>query len=250
MQDRYGCPRCRHYQWESEWWRKDGEDDPYLECGGCGNTQVSLDMLLPVIWFYGTSTPYFEFSNFYTRMQWVEGAMFRTNEHWFQSMKSLKPEEQAHVRGASSPALAKKWGRNVHLQAGWGKAREVGKNRDYIMFQGLWAKVTSVLHIGTLLLFTGDLEIRERSPRDHYWGGAHPVDVNRLGALLMAARFALAVLRGCEPCYVPIEKLRRLTSGDPCGHAHCARSVVDPPFPPCPRCGRTSIIGEAYVVVS
>jgi ribA/ribD-fused uncharacterized protein len=243
LQNRYGCPKCRQYFWERNWNKRTGG---LWGCPGCyGPSDPSA--LLPVIWFYGTTTPYYEFSNFHTRTQFVEGHIFRSTEHWFQSMKSLKPEEQAHVRNASSPALAKKRGRSVHLQVGWGTGQEVGKMRDYIMFQGLWAKAVSSPAIGSLLLFTGDLEIRERSPSDRYWGGAHQGDVNRLGALWMAVRLSLAALRDQEPRYVPVDELRYLRSGVSCGNEGCYDTVTLPAPPPCPNCGRTSIIGNAYV---
>ncbi|MBN1802376.1 MAG: NADAR family protein [Candidatus Lokiarchaeota archaeon] len=104
-------------------------------------------------------------SNFYSSPFSIRGIEYKTVEHWFQSQKSTKSEEQTHVINASTPGEAKKRGRQVNLRTDW------NETRLSIMEEGLRAKFNQNPNIRELLIKTGDQELQEGNRwGDTFWG--------------------------------------------------------------------------------
>ena len=63
----------------------------------------------------------FKFSNFYEFRPAVkvEGLVYRTPEHLYQSRKAVKLSDRKRIADASSPAEAKKIGNHVQMRKGW-----------------------------------------------------------------------------------------------------------------------------------
>lgn len=58
-------------------------------------------------------------SNFWYCEVEIDGKKYRTVEHGFQAMKTLDLEERKQIRLCSTPALAKRLGRQVVLREDW-----------------------------------------------------------------------------------------------------------------------------------
>ena len=62
-------------------------------------------------------------SNFHPHPVRLDDETYPTNEHAFQAMKTLDPEERRKVRDALNPAAAKRLGKKVTLREGWDELR-------------------------------------------------------------------------------------------------------------------------------
>jgi len=131
------------------------------------------------IYFYSRRKKYFEFSNFYIAPIKIDGKIYMTVEHYFQSMKALDEKEREKIRKAPTPKEAKILGRRVKLRPDWEKIKE------RIMYKALMAKFTQHQDLKELLLSTGNAKLHEDSPYDKYWGVKGK---DRLGILLMKVR--------------------------------------------------------------
>ena len=127
-------------------------------------------------------------SNFWTCPIEFEGIVYPTNEHFFQAMKTLDPEERVAIAAAPTPGIAKRMGRNVKLRKDWESIKED------IMLQGLRLKFANP-QMGIQLLLTQDQELVEGNWwHDNTWGNCscehcHVIHVrNLLGKLLMKVR--------------------------------------------------------------
>lgn len=136
------------------------------------------------------SAPHGCFSNFSKHGFVLDGKDWRTAEHYFQSMKFVGTAHEEEVRAAPDPMTAKNRGgdRTRPLRADWEAVK------DDIMRRAVRAKFTQHPDIRAVLLATGEEELIENAPRDHYWGcGADGSGKNMLGQILMEVR---AELRG------------------------------------------------------
>lgn len=114
------------------------------------------------------------------------GEHWDTNEHFYQAMKSLDPEEQRYVRIAPGPGGAKRRGRQITIQEGWDEYL-----KEYYMRLGLWFKFQDPT-ARQLLLDTGHRYLEETNTwGDVYWGRVDGVGLNRLGYMLMDLRHIL-----------------------------------------------------------
>lgn len=163
-----------------------------------------------MIRFYRANDVFGEFSNFYPSAITVDGMVYDTVEHLYQTSKFTDPEYRAIVRESSTPNKAFilgnlrtgaggfKWrtelntliahhrGRGVTIRRDWNEVRES------VMRMGLREKFTRHKVLKDLLLSTGDKRLVEDSPRDPYWGvGKDGRGLNRLGELLMELRASL-----------------------------------------------------------
>lgn len=129
--------------------------------------------------FYSRSEQFFELSNFYFAGFQVDGVWWKTVEHYFQAMKSTNEDDRELVRNCPTPLLAKKIGRKIKLRSDWEQIK------DGVMLRGLKEKFKQNVSLKMLLLSTGTLTLKERSPDDMYWGYKGR---NRLGELLMVVR--------------------------------------------------------------
>ena len=139
-------------------------------------------------------------SNFYESEFEYEGITYPTNEHFFQAMKSLDPDERKAIANALTPDKAKWMGRRVVLRPDW---EEVKVD---IMREGLYRKFADE-QLADWLLETGDEILVEGNYwHDNFYGscfckkcsakrGGKPGE-NMLGKLLMEVRSAIKEERG------------------------------------------------------
>lgn len=132
---------------------------------------------------------YYFLSNFSKDGFKVDGFYYKTNEHYFQAMKTLDPKERQKVRSAQSPSQSKKIGRRVTLRDNWDDLRVVA------MYNGLKAKFKQNDHARKKLLATGDsILVEGNNWHDNTWGScncrrcSNKEGRNLLGKLLMIVR--------------------------------------------------------------
>ena len=127
-------------------------------------------------------------SNFFYAPFVYEDNIYPTNEHFFQAMKTLDPEERRKIAEAKTPGVAKRLGRKVQLREDWEDIK-----LD-IMRLGLSLKFHAHMHLIEKLIDTGDADLIEGNTwHDNYWGiclcpKCRGVGLNNLGRLLMETR--------------------------------------------------------------
>ena len=123
------------------------------------------------------------FSNYYPSTMIIDDISYKTNEHYFQSLKSLIPEKQEKIRNAKSPNEAKLLGRKTDLRPDWESVK------DEIMLKGCMHKFEQNKKQRKVLLGTGDLMLVEHTVNDKYWGDAGDgTGKNMLGKILVKVR--------------------------------------------------------------
>ena len=139
------------------------------------------------IGFYSRDEKYGWLSNFYRCIQFVDGKLYPTNEHYYQAMKARGENFQEWIRLCPVPYHAMLSGRRLRV----GKPGELRPDWENVklayMERGLRAKFQDQL-LRLKLLQTGDAHLFENSLTDSYWGGALPKSKNHLGNLLMKIR--------------------------------------------------------------
>lgn len=111
-----------------------------------------------------------------------------SQEHFFQSAKSLNVEDRARIMRAPTPGEAKRIGRTVVLRPDWDEVKET------VMLEGLRTKFYGDDTLADMLIATGDEPLVEFNTwGDFYWGvgTASGEGLNRLGELLMQVRAEL-----------------------------------------------------------
>ena len=142
------------------------------------------------ICFYRSSEkPYGAFSNLYRRQITFEGQSFATSEHAYQAGKARKPEVQAWLMAAPSPALLAMAAHGLYywdITPGWSRIKFDRMRRV------LQAKFTQHLDLRDLLLSTGNARLVESAtvdnPVNRLWGEVSGVGKNMLGVMLMELR--------------------------------------------------------------
>lgn len=120
-----------------------------------------------MIKFYKVNDEYGCFSNFSKHSFVINGIVYKTSEHYFQSKKfegSIFEKETILVK---TPMEAANLGhdRSKPLREDW----ENVKNK--IMYDAVFAKFKSNKDIKNILISTGDEVIIEATKEDYYWGG-------------------------------------------------------------------------------
>lgn len=141
------------------------------------------------ILFFIREEPYGFLSNFERTPFKVDGKIYPTNEHYYQSQKPTDEWIQEWIRYAPNATLAMVMGRQLehndllkkYMKPDW----ESGKLE--VMLKGLRHKF-SVSFLGVQLLRTGDAVIHENNPDDPYWGLGNGTGESWLGKLLMQIR--------------------------------------------------------------
>lgn len=147
------------------------------------------------IYFFTKNDPYFELSNFYPQGFEEDGVYWPSVEQYFQAQKFPDADQTAHrerIRTCGSPKRAKALGRDPRcaLRTDWESVKES------VMLHALRRKFAHP-KLRAVLVGTGDRQLVENSPHDHYWGcGRDGTGRNRLGALLMAVRGELQAATG------------------------------------------------------
>ncbi len=137
------------------------------------------------ILFYIREEPYGWLSNFERTPFEVDGKIYPTNEHYYQSQKAIDSEVRAWIRNAPNPYLAMKAGRSLRRQefrTDWDSVKA------FYMLRGLRAKFVLNPELLKKLLATGNATLHEDSPTDMFWGIKGK---DMLGKLLMKVRAEL-----------------------------------------------------------
>lgn len=145
------------------------------------------------IYFYGRAEPYYEFSNFAPFGLEMDGAWWRTVEHYFQAQKFEDAEYREKIRRSNRARDAKMLGssRSVELRSDWDAVK------DGVMYDAVSKKFATHGELRDLLLSTGDEVIVENAPSDYYWGcGQDGTGRNMLGKILMRVRDEMAQTAG------------------------------------------------------
>lgn len=138
-----------------------------------------------IIKFWGNTGYYGYMSNFFFSPTVIDGVLYHTNEHFFQSKKFEGTKYEQYIIKLTTPAQTAKEGkrRDFPLRSDWESVKEE------IMLKGLREKFKQNIQIQMKLIGTGDAQLIEDSPYDYYWGiGAKGTGRNRLGILLMQLR--------------------------------------------------------------
>jgi ribA/ribD-fused uncharacterized protein len=133
------------------------------------------------IYFYSRKDEYGWMSNFERSPQFVEWKWYKTNEHYYQSIKAVDKHIAKWIADAPNPYLAMKAGRSL-------RPEEFSDNWEDIkvdvMLNGLRAKFKNPT-LREKLLNTGDAILHEDSATDMFWGVKGQ---DMLGKLLMKVR--------------------------------------------------------------
>lgn len=139
------------------------------------------------IGFYNRDEKYGWLSNFHRCEMFVDGVLYPTNEHYYQSQKASGEEFKRWIRLAPNPYHAMKAGRTLRA----GKPGELKEKWDDIkldiMLKGLRTKFTNPI-LRKRLLDTKDAFLFEDSPNDIFWGMVNGKGENNLGMLIMFVR--------------------------------------------------------------
>jgi ribA/ribD-fused uncharacterized protein len=144
--------------------------------------------MVKVINFYRTGDEYGCFSNFSAHPVEIRGRLWPTSEHFFQAQKFAGTEHEEAIRGAKSPMIAARMGRNRSkpIRPDWEQVK------DDLMREAVLAKFSQHPDLREILLATGDALIVEHTENDSYWGdGGDGSGVNMLGRILVEVRAAL-----------------------------------------------------------
>jgi N-glycosidase YbiA len=115
----------------------------------------------------------------------MDGKLWPTSEHYFQSQKFKDVEHQERIRKAKSPMIAARMGRDRKkpLRRDWESVKVA------IMREVVRAKFNQHDDIRQILLSTGNSKIVEHTENDSYWGdGGNGSGKNMLGRILMEIR--------------------------------------------------------------
>lgn len=138
--------------------------------------------------FYSVTAEYGELSNFAPYPITLKGKRWPTSEHYFQAQKFASKRDQEEVRGANTPMIAARMGRDRKrkLRRDWERVK-IG-----VMREAVEAKFRQHDDLRALLLATGDAKLVEHTDNDDFWGdGGDGSGRNELGRILMAVREAL-----------------------------------------------------------
>ncbi|GHU54777.1 hypothetical protein FACS189442_1470 [Spirochaetia bacterium] len=143
---------------------------------------------MKTIKFYHEFEEYGFLSNYYSVDILIDGIIYKSSEHYYQSQKTLDPEQERLIINAETPEEAKKRGNSPDLvrRPDWDTRKVIAMRR------ALEAKFTQNPELREQLLETADAVLIENSEVDYYWGiGADGSGKSMLGKLLMERRTEL-----------------------------------------------------------
>ena len=146
--------------------------------------------LLKEIRFYDTYGKYGEFTNFYPCLTLIDGATWRTTEHYFQAQKFIGTPYVEYIKSLKTAREVFQFSREQRvkqwIRCDWHRVKEG------VMKKALLHKFSQNKRLQKLLLDTGDNILVEHTENDSYWGdGGDGSGKNRLGILLMEVRGTL-----------------------------------------------------------
>ena len=139
-----------------------------------------------IIEFNSKTEFYSEFSNFHVSPFVMDGKIYQTVEHYFQSEKFPNDSVlQEAIRTAPTPAKAKRLGKtkSIHFRSDWANFR------NEAMLKGERAKFEQNAKLMDLLKSTKGYELREKAFWDGFWGmGRNGKGLNKMGKILQLIR--------------------------------------------------------------
>lgn len=137
------------------------------------------------ILFYSRRLRYGFLSNMYLCRIRIDGQIYKSVEHYYQSRKAMRSEVRGWICAAPIAYFAFSAGRALRkkdMVGGWQKKRLM------VMKKALYAKFTQNKDLKEKLLKTGDAVLHEDSPTDMFWGMRGK---DNLGKMLMKLRSQL-----------------------------------------------------------
>lgn len=140
--------------------------------------------MLPIDGIFGFNGEYRFLSNFYPSMVRFDGDDYPTVEHAYQAAKTFNPHEREYVRTRSTPAAAKRAGKEFfRMRPDWDDVKV------QIMESLLRHKFVGYHDLSRKLYKTEDKYIEETNTwGDTFWGVCNGKGQNVLGNLLMKVR--------------------------------------------------------------
>jgi len=136
--------------------------------------------------FFCRMSEYSWLSNYYKCEQVVDGRIYPSNEHYYQSQKANTKEKEDWILSAKYPHEARQRGKSLlpsEKKANW---KEIKVD---VMLKGLRAKFKNP-ELRAKLISTGDAILHEDSPTDMFWGKKGK---DMLGKLIMKVRSEILI---------------------------------------------------------
>lgn len=115
----------------------------------------------------------------------LDGYEWPSVEHYYQAMKFGDVEYARSIRDASTPAEAAKLGKSKKHQ----RRKDWDKVKVTYMTRATYIKCRTHPDVAQTLLDTGDIEIKEVSQYDYFWGSGRDLrGDNAFGQMLMGVR--------------------------------------------------------------
>jgi ribA/ribD-fused uncharacterized protein len=115
----------------------------------------------------------------------LDGFEWPSVEHYYQAMKFDDAEYREQIRQAVHPADASKLGKSKKYP----KRKDWKKNSVTYMTRGTYIKCRTHPEVAQVLLDSGDIEIKEVSQYDYFWGSGRDLrGKNSYGKMLMGVR--------------------------------------------------------------
>ncbi|WP_373091750.1 NADAR family protein [Zhongshania sp.] len=115
----------------------------------------------------------------------LDGFEWPSVEHYYQAMKFDDAEYREQIRLAAHPADAAKLGKSKRHQ----RRRDWKKNSITYMTRATYIKARTYPEIAQMLLDSGDMEIKDLSQYDYFWGSGRDLrGENAFGKMLMGVR--------------------------------------------------------------
>jgi N-glycosidase YbiA len=133
--------------------------------------------------------PFYALNNFSPHMVEVDGYLYPTAEHAFQTIKLTDSTAKAAIRSARSPLEAQRLANDAYAEY---KDPDWLDKRVRVVEKILRLKLEQHVEVREVLARTGNEAIEEDSPTDYFWGvGADGTGQNQLGKLWMKIRAEL-----------------------------------------------------------
>jgi len=132
-----------------------------------------------VIQFLGKNHP---LSNFYEAHFDIDGIVYPTVEHYYQSEKCINIQDKIKITITKEAKDAKRLGRKVKCKKDWNLVKK------RVMWKALNAKFSQNIRLKEYLLNTGDCYLIEKNKYDEYWGIGGGGGKNIMGRLLILLR--------------------------------------------------------------
>lgn len=162
-----------------------------------GEQEIQAQVHRPIDDFQGD---YAFLSNFVPAPVILDGVRYPTVEHAYQAAKTMELGEREKIRGASTPALARKMGRKLQKRSDWPDLK-LDIMRDLVR-----QKFEGQPDLKKRLLATGEAELVEGNTwHDNFWGNCRCARCealpgqNWLGRILMDVRHQLKEQVNADP---------------------------------------------------